>query len=103
MGILRSLSQLLLVGCLFLPAVSVAQVADSEARQLLTTLADASFAEKRQVVNRIADSGDERARYWLESFAANKLGRIESSGQFIVILENRGRDWTVEDALTREN
>ncbi|KMQ76043.1 urea ABC transporter permease subunit UrtB [Marinobacter subterrani] len=103
MGISRSLSQLLLICCLLWPAVASAQVADSEAQQLLTTLADASFAEKRQVVNRIADSGDERARYWLESFAANKLGRIEASGQFIVILENRGRDWTVENALTREN
>jgi urea transport system permease protein len=103
MGISRSLSQLLLICCLLWPALASAQVEDSEAQQLLTTLADASFVEKRQVVNRIADSGDERARYWLESFAANKLGRIESSGQFIVILENRGRDWTVENALTREN
>ncbi len=103
MGIIRSLSQLLLVCCLLLPAVSVAQVEDSEAQQLLTALADSSFAEKKQVVNRIADSGDDRARGWLESFAANKLARIKSSGQFVIVLENRGRDWTVESALTREN
>src|SRR5690554_7996198 len=70
---------------------------------MLTALADSSFAQKKQVVSQIAGSGDERARGWLESFASNKLGRIESSGQFIIVLENRGRDWTVESALTGEN
>ena len=78
MGITGSLSRLLLVCLLLWPAMAAAQVDDSEAQQLLTALAESSFAEKKDVVNRIAGSGDERARTWLEAFAANKLARIES-------------------------
>ncbi|MEO9522118.1 urea ABC transporter permease subunit UrtB [Marinobacter alexandrii] len=103
MGIYRLLSHLLLACCLLWPGLALAQVEDAEAQQLLTALADSSFAEKKTVINRIAGSGDDRARYWLESFGANKLGRIEDSGQFIIVLSNRGRNWTVEDALTKEN
>ncbi|MDO3720678.1 urea ABC transporter permease subunit UrtB [Marinobacter sp. chi1] len=103
MGIIRWLSQLLLVWFLFAPGLVSAQVEDSEAQQLLTQLAESSFAAKKDVINQIAGSGDERARGWLEAFAANKLGRIESSGDFIIVLKNRGRNWTVASALTGEN
>ncbi|MBQ0833168.1 MAG: urea ABC transporter permease subunit UrtB, partial [Marinobacter sp.] len=103
MGIYRLLSHLLFACLLLWPGLSQAQVEDTEAQQLLTELAEASFAAKKDVVNRIASSGDERARGWLESFSSNKLARIESSGQFIIVLENRGRDWTIESALTGEN
>ncbi len=103
MGITRLLSHPLLAFFLLCPGLSQAKVEDSEAQKLLTTLAESSFAEKKAVVNQIAGSGDERARGWLESYASNKLGRIESSGQFIIVLENRGRDWTVESALSGEN
>src|SRR5680860_400390 len=88
MGISRLLSHLLFAFIILCPGLSQAQVEDSEAQQLLTALAESSFAEKKAVVNRIAGSGDERARGWLESYASNKLGRIESSGQFIIVLEN---------------
>ncbi|WP_372987479.1 urea ABC transporter permease subunit UrtB [Marinobacter sp.] len=103
MGITGSLSRLLLVCLLLWPAMATAQVDDSEAQQLLTALAESSFAEKKDVVNRIAGSGDERARTWLEAFAANKLARIESTGQFVIVLSNRGRDWDVESATTGES
>jgi urea transport system permease protein len=103
MGIIRSLSRLLLVGFLLWPALTLAQLEDTEAQQLLTALAESSFKEKPDVINRIAGSGDDRARGWLEAFASNKLGRIESSGQFIVVLSNRGRDWTVESALSGDS
>ncbi|PFG11504.1 urea ABC transporter permease subunit UrtB [Marinobacter sp. LV10MA510-1] len=103
MGIIRLLSQLLLVCSLLWPGFAQAQVEDTEAQQLLTALADSSFADKKAVVNRIASSGDERARGWLESFASNKLARIESSGQFIIVTDNRGRNWTVQSALTGES
>ena len=100
MSILRSLSQLVLVCCLCWPALAAAQLDDADAQRLLTALAESSFADKKTVINRIAGSGDPRARIWLEAFGANKLGRIESSGDFIIVRENRGRNWTVENALT---
>ncbi|KEF31905.1 Urea ABC transporter, permease protein UrtB [Marinobacter nitratireducens] len=103
MGIIRSLSQLLLVCCLLWPALASAQVDDSQAQQLLTALAESSFKEKKSVVNQIAGSGDDRARTWLEAYGDNKLGRIESSGDFIIVLKNRGRNWTVQSALSGEN
>ncbi|WP_309043591.1 urea ABC transporter permease subunit UrtB [Marinobacter sediminicola] len=81
----------------------LAQTEDAEAHQLLTVLAESSSTQKKAAVLQIAGSGDVRSRGWLESFANNKLGRIESSGQFIIVLENRGRNWTVESALTGEN
>ncbi|MEH6356713.1 MAG: urea ABC transporter permease subunit UrtB, partial [Marinobacter sp.] len=103
MGITRLLSQFLLVCSLLWPGLAQAQVEDTEAQQLLTALVESSFADKKNVVNRIASSGDERARGWLESFASNKLARIESSGQFVIVVNNRGRNWTVQSALTGEN
>ncbi|MBK1853002.1 urea ABC transporter permease subunit UrtB [Marinobacter sp. 1-4A] len=100
MSTFRLLSHLMFACFLLYSSLSHAQVEDTDAQQMLTALADSSFAQKKQVVSQIAGSGDERARGWLESFANNKLGRIESSGQFIIVLDNRGRDWTVESALT---
>lgn len=103
MGISRLLNHLLLTFLLLCPGISQAQVEDSQALQMFTALQDASFAEKIKAVNQIASSGDERARSWLEAFASNKLAHIESTGQFVIVLKNRGRDWTVESALTGEN
>ncbi|WP_166264075.1 urea ABC transporter permease subunit UrtB [Marinobacter caseinilyticus] len=102
MSILRSLTQLFVVCCLSLPLLAHAQDTREEGPALLQALAEASSADKGDVISRIAKSGDERARDWLAAFADGKLSRIEDSGQFVIVLENRGRNWTVADALTGE-
>ncbi|BES70004.1 urea ABC transporter permease subunit UrtB [Marinobacter nanhaiticus D15-8W] len=106
MSITRSLKQLLMACLLTLPALVHAQASDEQAQSLLKQLADASYAEKGRIINDIAGSGDERARQWLEAFADGKLARVEEdtdvapADTFVIVLENRGRDWTVADALT---
>lgn len=67
---------------------------------LLSALAESSFRDKEAAIDAIAESGDERARRWLESFAEGKLARVKDSGAIVVVLENRGRNWPVADALT---
>ncbi|HAR08181.1 MAG TPA: urea ABC transporter permease subunit UrtB, partial [Cobetia sp.] len=69
---------------------------------LLSALAESSFRDKEAAIDAIAESGDERARRWLESFAEGKLARVKDSGAIVVVLENRGRNWPVADALTLE-
>lgn len=106
MSITRSLKQLLMACLLTLPALVQAQASDEQAQSLLQQLADASYAEKGRIINEIAGSGDERARQWLEAFADGKLARVEEdtdvapADTFVIVLGNRGRDWTVADALT---
>ncbi|MAA63780.1 MAG: urea ABC transporter permease subunit UrtB [Alteromonadaceae bacterium] len=107
MSIIRSLTQWLFVCCLALPLMAQAQAesqpAGDNGQALLQALADSSNAQKGQVLSDIAKSGDERARDWLEAFASGKLSRVEDSGQFVIVLENRGRNWKVKDALTGES
>ncbi|WP_336366038.1 urea ABC transporter permease subunit UrtB [Marinobacter sp. C2H3] len=106
MGTIGLLRRLVCAGLLLGLMTAMAQAApasDSEpadGQQLLTELADASFAGKEAVVNQIAASGEPRARAWLEAFADNKLARVKSDGTFVIVLSNRGRDWAVADALT---
>ena len=76
--------------------------ASAEGEALLTELAETPNARKGEVINAIVASGEPRARVWLEAFGDNKLSRVKDSGQFVIVLENRGRDWKVEDALTGE-
>jgi urea transport system permease protein len=102
MSIPRSLSQLLIVCLLSLLALAPARADDAQAQALLEQLADAPYAQKGRIIGEIAGSGDERARQWLEAFANGKLARVEASGQFVIVLENRGRNWTVADALSGE-
>ncbi|WP_148863944.1 urea ABC transporter permease subunit UrtB [Marinobacter fonticola] len=108
MSIPRSLKQLLIACLLMLPALVYAQTNEEQAQSFLQQLADASYAEKVRVINDIASSGDERARQWLEAFADGKLARVEEdtdvapANTFVIVLNNRGRDWTVADALTGE-
>ncbi|ODC02789.1 urea ABC transporter permease subunit UrtB [Terasakiispira papahanaumokuakeensis] len=75
---------------------------DTQAAALLNQLADGSYHNKAKTIEQIADSSDERARQWLEAFAANKLARLEDSGEFVIIIKNRGRHWTIANALTGE-
>ncbi|SFM67418.1 urea ABC transporter permease subunit UrtB [Marinobacter zhejiangensis] len=102
MSILRSLTSLLLFLALTVSSVAHAQTSDSEATALLQALADSSYAQKEQIISDIASSGDERARTWLEAYADGKLSQTKDTGQFVIVLTNRGRDWTVADALSGE-
>lgn len=78
------------------------ETANAPAASLLNQLADGSYRDKAKTIELIADSSDERARQWLEAFAANKLARLEDSGEFVIIIKNRGRNWTIANAMTGE-
>ncbi|WP_404364553.1 urea ABC transporter permease subunit UrtB [Marinobacter sp.] len=103
MSIFRLLTHLLLVTWLLSLPVSVqAQVADEQAESILQRLADAPDAQKTEVMAKLAASGDERTRDWLEAFGSNRLAQVEDSGKFVIVLSNRGRNWKIADALTGE-
>lgn len=76
---------------------------DNAAQSLLTRLAEASNVGKAAVIDEIALSGDSRARGWLEAFAANKLARRKEGDRFLIVDNNRGRDWAVSDALSGDS
>ncbi|MBS8240994.1 urea ABC transporter permease subunit UrtB [Marinobacter lipolyticus] len=88
---------------LSLPAHSQAEADSDQGQALLTNLADASPREMDAAIEAIVDSGDPRARSWLDAFGNNRLSRIEDTGQVVVVLRNVGRDWTIADPLTGEN
>ncbi|GEN22362.1 branched-chain amino acid ABC transporter permease [Halomonas cupida] len=104
----RGLVGLVLAGLLWLSAgsalgASEASSAPDPGRGLLTELAEADYNGKKAVIDTIVASGDERSRRWLESLADGKLQRLKDSGDFVIVLRNRGREWPVVDALTFED
>src|SRR5690554_7880098 len=104
MSIFRLLAGLALAWCLALgPAVATAQVQDDTAQTLLQRLAEANNAEKSKVLKQIAESGDERARSWLEAFAGGKLATVKSSGYVVLVTNNTGRNWQVASAVTDDS
>ncbi|MFL1467636.1 urea ABC transporter permease subunit UrtB [Marinobacter sp. HN1S83] len=92
---------LVLLLVLSLPAHSQTQTDPGQA--LLTNLADASSREIDAAIEAIVDSGDPRARDWLDAFGNNRLSRIKDTGQVVEVLRNVGRNWTIADPLTGEN
>jgi len=84
----------------WLPLAASAQ--DDDGQQLLQSLDAASFTQMGEAIEAIITSGDERSRGWLEALLDGKLQRHKETGRFVVVLENRGRDWPVADALTGE-
>ena len=80
-----------------------ARLSDGAAQSLLTRLAEARNPAKPAVIDEIAMSGDVRARGWLEAFSASKLARLKDAERFLIIDNNRGREWTVSDALSGES
>ena len=102
MSILRSLTLLLiaLVSVLSLPASAQE---DDPGKALLNNLAEAPASRVEDAINAIVSSGDERARGWLEAYGNNRLSRIEDTGQVVIVLNNRGRDWEIANPLTGEN
>lgn len=97
----RSLTSLLMaLACL----VSVPAMAQEDSgKELLVNLAEAPSSRVEEAINAIVDSGDERARGWLEAYGNNRLSRIKDTGQVVLVLNNRGRDWEIADPLTGEN
>jgi urea transport system permease protein len=101
---MRRLLFLWLLALLAVPLGAQAQPSaddDSAAIALLEALDVGSFADKAAGIDAIVQSDDERARGWLQALLDGRLQRAED-GRFVVVLDNRGRDWPVEDALTGE-
>ncbi len=102
----RRWPQTLLLALLMLilpPAIAHAQDAerDTAALELLEALDVDSFPAKGEAIDAIVASEDDRARYWLQSLLDGRLQRADD-GRFVVVLDNTGRDWPVEDALSGE-
>ncbi len=101
MSIIRSLRLLLIVLVTVISLPVNAQASDP-GKAMLQELAEASPRETEAVIQTIASSGDPRARSWLEAFGNNRLSQYKDSGEVVIVLNNRGRDWTVADPLTGE-
>ncbi|RUR31398.1 urea ABC transporter permease subunit UrtB [Vreelandella nanhaiensis] len=71
------------------------------ALELLEALDVDSYRDKGEAITAILQSDDERARDWLQALLDGRLQRT-GSGRFVVVLDNAGRNWPVEDALTHE-
>ncbi|MFC7091226.1 urea ABC transporter permease subunit UrtB [Halomonas salifodinae] len=74
---------------------------EAEAIALLEALDVRAYADKAHAIEAIVGNGDPRARDWLQALLDGRLQRTEA-GRFVVVLDNRGRDWPVADALTGE-
>ncbi|MFN2361970.1 MAG: urea ABC transporter permease subunit UrtB [Marinobacter sp.] len=102
MSIIRSLT-LLLIAITMTASPAVYAQDNDPGEALLGNLAEARPAQIEDAINAIATSGDVRARSWLDAYGNNRLSRVKDTGRVVVVLNNRGRDWTVSDALTSEN
>ncbi|UYG05903.1 urea ABC transporter permease subunit UrtB [Halomonas sp. LR3S48] len=74
---------------------------DDDAIELLEALEVSSFSAKGEAIEAIVRSDDSRARAWLQALLDGRLQRTDE-GRFVVVLENTGREWPVQDALTGE-
>ncbi|GHE19792.1 branched-chain amino acid ABC transporter permease [Halomonas urumqiensis] len=105
-----ALAWMLLLMLLLMPTLAHAQdqtqnqpqdQSDDAAIELLEALDVSSYADKGAAIEAIVTSDDSRAREWLQELLDGRLQRTDD-GRFVVVLENRGRDWPVADALTGE-
>ncbi|MCC5883968.1 MAG: urea ABC transporter permease subunit UrtB [Halomonas sp.] len=74
---------------------------DEVANELLEALDVASFPAKGEAIEAIVLSEDPRARDWLQALLDGRLQRTDE-GRFVVVLDNTGREWPVQDALSGE-
>ncbi|WP_234268560.1 urea ABC transporter permease subunit UrtB [Billgrantia ethanolica] len=74
---------------------------DAAAMTLLEALDVDSFPTKGEAIDAIVHSDDSRARDWLQALLDGRLQRA-GDGRFVVVLDNTGRDWPVQDALSGE-
>ncbi|WP_163557401.1 urea ABC transporter permease subunit UrtB [Halomonas sp. NO4] len=93
----------LLCLCLLLGLPLAAQAQEEAGQALLESLDTDAYAEKGEAIEAIIESGDPRSRRWLEALLGGKLQRHKDTGQFVVVVENRGRSWPVVDALSFED
>ncbi|SFC45376.1 amino acid/amide ABC transporter membrane protein 1, HAAT family (TC 3.A.1.4.-) [Marinospirillum celere] len=98
---MKPLLACLLLFLTWLPSLSIAEE-DVRAGALLEALDVRSFADKGEAISELAISEDPRTRYWLNALLDGSLQRTHE-GRFVVVLNNRGRSWPVEDALTQED
>lgn len=103
MNPLRTINFLLLFWCcVALAPFAFAQQAGSTEQEVpseLAALGADSYAAKGEAIQALVASGHPRTRVWLTALLDGKLQRLEDSGRFVIVTENRGRDWTVIDAV----
>jgi len=102
MGIIRSLTRLL-IACTLVVAMPANAQDNDPGEALLERLAEARSAQVEDVITAIVASGDVRARSWLDAYGNNRLSQVKDTGQVVIVLNNRGRDWTIADPLSGEN
>ncbi|MGM0766617.1 MAG: urea ABC transporter permease subunit UrtB [Pseudomonadota bacterium] len=105
---LKRLSLTVLMALSFLVASPAHSQTESQAeadpgQALLADLADANPRQIDAAIEAIVNSGDPRARSWLDAFGNNRLSRNKDTGQVVVVLRNVGRNWTIADPLTGDN
>ena len=104
MSIHRLLARMVLAVCLALGAtLANAQAQTNAPEALLKRLIEAGQAEKTDLLKALSETGDERARGWLEAVRDGKLAMIEDTGALVIVVNNRGRNWQIADALTGED
>ncbi|EPC03579.1 ABC transporter permease [Litchfieldella anticariensis FP35 = DSM 16096] len=93
----------LLLSCLlaWLPVAASAQEDNGQA--LLEALDVRAFSEKAAAIEDVIESQDPRANAWLEALLDGKLQRLKDDGSFVIVTDNVGRQWPVEDALSGES
>ena len=91
------------IGCLSGPrATANAQAQTNAPEALLKRLVEAGQAEKTDLLKALSETGDERARAgW--AVRDGKLAMIEDTGALVIVVNNRGRNWQIADALTGED
>ncbi|WP_372610968.1 urea ABC transporter permease subunit UrtB [Halomonas sp.] len=91
--------------CLLMGLAPMAQAQEDavQGQALLEALDALSYDAKAEAIEAIIVSGDERSRRWLDELLGGKLQRHKDTGRFVIVLENRGRNWPVVDALTFED
>ncbi|SFH16447.1 urea ABC transporter permease subunit UrtB [Modicisalibacter xianhensis] len=103
MNPLRTINFILLFWCFvtLAPSVFAQQTgsAEQEVPPELAALGADSYAAKGEAIQALVASGHPRTRTWLTALLDGKLQRLEDSGRFVIVTENRGRDWTVIDAV----
>ncbi|MBC7193758.1 urea ABC transporter permease subunit UrtB [Marinobacter sp.] len=76
---------------------------EDKGQALLQQLAEASRSDVQAAVVAIAESGDSRARDWLDAYGNNRLSVIKDTGKVVIVTNNRGRDWSIQDPLTGDS
>jgi len=97
---MRSFLPLLFLVMLLLPAPALAQGAALE--ELVTELPDGDFADRAEVIQRIAETGDPRAVRILELLGDGDLEQRKDDGR-VVRIESQGRDDFAFDIFTGES